>query len=85
MELILILLLLKPSGKLSKTLTSTWRITILGSPLWQHSLTTLLRHDPTSDHGLALSQWVHSQGVQKILDLLSWDQEETKHTPAQQV
>ena len=55
------------------------------SPLWEHSLTTLLGHDPTSDLGIALRQWVHFQGVHNILDLLSWDQEELKVTPAQQV
>ena len=54
-------------------------------PLWEHSLTTLLDHDPTSDPGIALRQWVHFQGVHNILDLLSWDQEEHKTTPAQQV
>ena len=54
-------------------------------PLWEHSLTTLLGHDPTSDPGIALRQWVHFQGVHNILDLLSWDQEELKAVPAQQV
>ena len=54
-------------------------------PLWEHSLTTLLGHDPTSDPGIALRQWVHCQGVHNILDLLSWDQEELKAVPAQQV
>ena len=54
-------------------------------PLWEHSLTPLLGHDPTSDPGIALSQWVHFQGVHNILDLLSWDQEELKAVPAQQV
>ena len=54
-------------------------------PLWEHSLTTILGHDPTSDPGIALRQWVHFQGVQNILDLLSWDQEELKAVPAQQV
>ena len=53
-------------------------------PLWEHSLTTLLGHDPTSDPGIALKQWVHFQGVHYILDLLSWDQKELKATPAQQ-
>ena len=53
--------------------------------LWEHSLTTLLGHDPTSDPGIALRQWVHFQGVHNILDLLSWDQEELKAIPAQQV
>ena len=54
-------------------------------PLWEHSLTTLLGHDPTSDPGIVLRQWVHFQGVHNILDLLSWDQEELKAVPAQQV
>ena len=54
-------------------------------PLWEHSLTILLGHDPTSDPGIALRQWVHFQGVHNILDLLSSDQEELKAVPAQQV
>ena len=54
-------------------------------PLWEHPLTTLLGHDPTSDPGIALRQWVHFQGVHNILDLLSLDQEELKAVPAQQV
>ena len=54
-------------------------------PLWEHSLTTLLGHDPTSDPGIALRQWVHFQGVHNTLDLLSWDQEELKAVPTQQV
>ena len=54
-------------------------------PLWEHSLTILLGHDPTSDPGIALRQWVHFQGVHNILDLLSGDQEELKTIPAQQV
>ena len=53
-------------------------------PLWEHSLTTLLGHDPTSDPGIALRQWVDFQGVHNISELLSWDQE-LKTTPAQQV
>ena len=36
-------------------------------PLWEHSLTTLLGHDPTSDPGISLRQWVHFQGVLNIL------------------
>ena len=54
-------------------------------PLWEHPLTTLLGHDPTSDPGITLRHWVHFQGVHNILDLLSWDQEELKTVPAQQV
>ena len=54
-------------------------------PLWEHSLTTLLGHDPTSDPGIGLRQWVHFQGVHNILELLSWDEEQLKAVPAQQV
>ena len=46
---------------------------------------TLLGHDPTSAPGIAQRQWVHFQGVHNILDLLSWDQEDLKAVPAQQV
>ena len=49
----------------------------------EHSLTTLLGHDPTSDPGIALKQWVHFQGVHNILDQPSWDKEELKLTPSQ--
>ena len=45
---------------------------------WEHSLTTLLGHDSTSDPGIALRQWVHFQGVDNILDLLSWEENEFK-------
>ena len=45
--------------------------------LWEHSLTNLLGHDFTSDPGIALRQWV--------LNLLSWDREELKAVPAQQI
>ena len=54
-------------------------------PLCEHSLITILGHDPTSDPVIALRQWVHFQGVHNILDLLSWDQEELKAVPAQLV
>ena len=53
--------------------------------LWEHSLTNLLGHDSTRNPGIALRQWVHFQGVHNILDLLSWDQEELKAVPAQQI
>ena len=53
--------------------------------LWEHSLTSLLGHDSTSDPGIALRQWVHFQGVHNILDLFSWDQEELKAVPAKQI
>ena len=52
---------------------------------WEHSLTTLLGHDSTSDPGIASRQWVHFQGAHNILDLLSWEEEELKAIPAQQV
>ena len=55
------------------------------STQWEHSLTNLLRHDPTSDPGIALRQWVHFQGVENILDLLSWEEDELKAIPAEQV
>ena len=32
-----------------------------------------------------LRQWVHFQGVHNILDPISWDQEELKAVPSQQV
>ena len=54
-------------------------------PLWEHSLTNLLGHYPTSDPGIAPTQWLHFHGVHNILDLLSWDQEELKAFPAQQI
>ena len=52
---------------------------------WEHSITNLLDHDPTSDPGIALRQWIQYQGVENILDLLSWEEEELKAIPAQQV
>ena len=52
---------------------------------WEHSLTNLLGHDSTSDPGIALRQWVHFQGVQTFLDLLSLEEDELKTAPAQQV
>ena len=53
---------------------------------WEHSLTKQLGHDSTSDPGIiALRQWVHFQGVHNILDLISWEEEELKAIPAQQV
>ena len=55
------------------------------SPVWEHSLTTLLGHDPTTEPGIALRHWVHFQGVHNILDLLSWNQEELRTIPAQHV
>ena len=54
-------------------------------PQWEHSLTTLLGHDPTTDPGIALRQRVCFQGVHNILDLHRWDQQELKTIPAQQL
>ena len=55
------------------------------STQWEHSLTNLLGHDPTIEPGIALRQWVHHQGVENHLDLLSWEEEEVKANPTQQV
>ena len=52
---------------------------------WEHSLTNVLGHDFTSDPAIALRLWVHFQGVQTLLDLLSWEEDELKAIPAQQV
>ena len=52
---------------------------------WEHSLTNLLVHDSISDPCIALRQWVHFQGVENILNLLSWEEDELKAIPAQQV
>ena len=55
------------------------------STQWEHSITNLLGHAPTTEPGIALRQWVHHQGVENILDLLSWEEDELKAIPAQQV
>ena len=55
------------------------------STQWEHSLTNLLGHAPTAEPGIALRQWVHHQGVENHLDLLSWEEEEVKTNPTQQV
>ena len=54
-------------------------------PLWEHALTNLLGHDRITEPGMALRQWVHHQGIHHLLDLLSWDPEELKTDPTQQV
>ena len=41
------------------------------STQWEHSITNLLGHAPTTEPGIALRQWVHHQGVENHLDLLS--------------
>ena len=55
------------------------------SPVWEHSLTNILGHDPTTEAGMSLRLWVPYQGVHSILDLLSWDPEEFKSDPSQTV
>ena len=55
------------------------------STQWEHSITNLLGHAPTTEPGIALRQWVHHQGVENHLDLLSWEEEEVKANPTQQV
>ena len=52
---------------------------------WEHSLTNLLGHDHTTEPGMALRHWVHFQEVHSLLDLLSWDPEELKAVPTEQV
>ena len=51
----------------------------------EHSITNLLGHAPTTEPGIALRQWVHHQGIDDHLDLLSWDEDEIKKNPVQQV
>ena len=48
------------------------------SPVWEHSLTNLLGHDPATEPGMALRHWECFQGVHSLLDLLSWDTEDSK-------
>ena len=50
------------------------------SPVWEHSRSNLLGHDPTTEPGIALIHWVHFQGVHNLLNLHSWDQEEQKYS-----
>ena len=52
---------------------------------WEHSITNLLGHAPTTEPGIALRQWILHQGVENHLDLLSWEEEEIKANPTQQV
>ena len=52
---------------------------------WEHSITNLLGHAPTTETGIALRQWVLHQGVENHLDLLSWEEEEVQANPTQQV
>ena len=55
------------------------------STQWEHSLNNLLGHDSTTEPGIALRQWVHHQGVENHLDLLSCEEDEVKANPTQQV
>ena len=55
------------------------------STQWEHSITNLLGHTPTTEPGIALRQWVHHQGVENHLDLLSWEEDEVKANPTQQI
>ena len=55
------------------------------STQWEHSITNLLGHAPTTEPGIALRKWVHHQVVENHLDLLSWEEEEVKANPTQQV
>ena len=51
----------------------------------EHSITNLLGHAPTTEPGIALRQWVHHQGIDNHVDLLSWDEDEIKTNPVQQM
>ena len=55
------------------------------STQWEHSITNLLGHEPTTEPGIALRQWVHHQGIENHVDLLSWEEDEIKANPTQQV
>ena len=52
---------------------------------WEHSITNLLGHAPTTEPGIALRQWVLHQGVENHLDLLSWEEEEVKANPTDRI
>ena len=52
---------------------------------FEHSFTNLLGYPPTTEAGIALRQWVNHQGIENFLDLLSWDEDELKDIPAQQI
>ena len=51
----------------------------------EHSITNLLGHASTTEPGIALRQWVHHQGIDNHVDLLSWDEDEVKTNPVQQI
>ena len=52
---------------------------------FEHSFTNLLGHASTTEAGIALRQWVNHQGIENFSDLLSWDEDELKAIPAQQI
>ena len=55
------------------------------SPVWEHYLTNLLGYAHATEPGMTLIHWVHFQGVHNLLDLLSYDPEELRTVPTQQV
>ena len=55
------------------------------SQQWEHYITNLLGHDPTTEPVIALRQWVHHQGIENHVDLLSWEEDEVKANPSHQV
>ena len=55
------------------------------STQWEHSIINLLGHEPTTEPGIALRQWVNHQGIENHVDLLSWEEDEIKANPTQQV
>ena len=54
-------------------------------PLWEQALTNVLGHDHTIEPGMTLRQWVHTHVFHHLLDLLSWDPDDLKTHPTQQV
>ena len=55
------------------------------STQWEHSITNLLGHAPTTEPGIALRQWVHHQDIEDHVDLLSWEGDDIKTNPTHQV
>ena len=55
------------------------------STQFEHSITNLLGHAPTTEPGIALRQWVNHQGIDDFLDLLSCYEDEVKTNPVQQI
>ena len=66
LELIFLLLLLKPSIKLKNNDSTMENEIPRLSPVWEHSLTTLLGHDPSTEPGIALRHWEHFKGVYNL-------------------